>query len=99
MSQFSLYDAFASETLPTSGNSGTTGADPSNVQKRNLQNMMKIDTNIFRDISTTKHNIPSEESMHLDAGFNNIKVVRLKSSTYWLDYVCVFPKLNPVIQK
>ncbi len=55
--------------------------------------MVKIDTNIFKDISTTKNNIPSQESLNVDEGFKNIKVIRMKSSAYWIDYVCVFPKI------
>jgi hypothetical protein len=69
------------------------------VQKRNLINMVKIDTNIFKDISTTPHNVPSQEFLNTDPSFQNLKVTRLKSSTYWIDYVCVYPKVPAHIQK
>ena len=42
-SQFSIYDLFAAEK------------DKNQVQKHTLTNMTRIDTNIFRDISTTKN--------------------------------------------
>jgi hypothetical protein len=50
--------------------------------------MNKIDTNIFRDISTTKTNIPTQESLSYDNSFSDIKVVRIKAVT-WLDYVII----------
>lgn len=81
-SQFSLYDAFAGEEQ-----------DLNQVQKRNLQNMVKIDTNIFKDISTTKNNVPSQEYLNTDPSFQDIKVTRLKTCSYWIDYVCMFPKV------
>jgi len=48
--------------------------------------MVKIDTNIFKDISTTTNNIPNQESLNSDEGFRSIKVLRLKASAYWIDY-------------
>lgn len=48
--------------------------------------MSKIDTNIFRDISTSSKNIPTQESLNLDFG-SKIKVIRLKSCLSWIDYV------------
>ena len=61
--------------------------------------MLKIDTNIFKDISTTKNNVPSQEYLNTDPSFADVKVVRLKSCAYWIDYVCVFPKISTVSQK
>ena len=62
--------------------------------------MMKIDTNIFKDISTTKNNIPSEETLHIDDAFKNLKVVRLKSCAYWIDYCGVMqPLIASYIQR
>jgi len=87
-SQFSLYDAFAGEE-----------SDMNTVQKRNLINMVKIDTNIFKDISTTPHSVPSQEFLNTDSSFEKLKVTRLKSSSYWIDYVCVYPKVPSHIQK
>ena len=87
-SQFSLYDAFAGEEQ-----------DLNSVQKRNLQNMVKIDTNIFKDISTTKNNVPSQDYLNTDFSFQDIKVTRMKSCSYWIDYVCVFPKVPVHSQK
>ncbi|CDW83349.1 UNKNOWN [Stylonychia lemnae] len=88
-SQFSLYDAFAGEEK-----------DQNSIQKRNLQNMVKIDTNIFKDISTTKNNIPSQDSLNIDEGFRSIKVLRLKSCAYWIDYCGVMqPQIPAHIQK
>lgn len=55
--------------------------------------MVKIDTNIFKDISTTKNNVPSQDYLNTDLSFQDIKVTRLKTCSYWIDYVCVFPKI------
>lgn len=55
--------------------------------------MVKIDTNIFKDISTTKNNVPSQDYLNTDPSFQDIKVTRLKTCSYWIDYVCVFPKI------
>ena len=57
--------------------------------------MVKIDTNIFKDISTTKNNIPSQESLNADEGFRSIKVLRLKSCAYWIDYCGVMQAKIP----
>lgn len=61
--------------------------------------MVKIDTNIFKDISTTKNNVPSQEYLNTDPSFQNIKVTRLKSCAHWIDYVCVFPKVATISLK
>ena len=50
-SQFSLYDVFATES------------DKNQVQKHTLINMTRVDTNIFRDISTTPNMVPDDDSM------------------------------------
>ncbi len=55
--------------------------------------MVKIDTNIFKDISTTKNNVPSQDYLNTDPSFQDIKVTRLKTCSYWIDYVCVFPQI------
>jgi len=51
--------------------------------------MARIDTNIFKDLSTAKGNIPTEESLNYDSSFNSLKIIRLKSSSDWLGYVCM----------
>lgn len=61
--------------------------------------MVKIDTNIFKDISTTKFNVPSQDFLDTDVSFGDIKVSRLKTCAYWIDYVCVFPKVPNHIMK
>ena len=69
------------------------------VQKRNLQNMMRIDTNIFKDISTAKHTVPSQDSLNTDPTLSSLHVLRLKSSASFLDYVCVQPRIPASLQK
>lgn len=62
--------------------------------------MVKIDTNIFKDISTTKNNIPSQESLNIDEGFRSIKVIRMKTCAFWIDYCSVMqPKISTHTQK
>lgn len=53
--------------------------------------MTRVDTNIFRDISTTPNMVPDDESMAYELRNDNIKVIRLKSCAYWIDYVCLQP--------
>ena len=53
--------------------------------------MTRIDTNIFRDISTTRNQVPSDESLIQELRNEDIRVIRLKSATYWIDYVCMMP--------
>ena len=77
-SQFSLYDVFAVE-------------DKNQVQKLTLHNMTRIDTNIFRDISTTRSTVPSDENLLYELRNDDIKVIRLKSANYWIDYICMLP--------
>ncbi len=78
-SQFSLYDVFAAED------------DQNKVQKHTLANMTRIDTNIFRDVSTTPNMVPDDESLAYEIRKKDIKVLRLKSCAYWIDYVCMSP--------
>lgn len=75
--QFSLYDAFA--------------GDANQSQKHTLQTMTRVDTNIFRDISTTPNTVPDDESLAHELRNEAIKVIRLKSCAYWIDYVCLEP--------
>ena len=53
--------------------------------------MTRVDTNIFRDNSTTPNMVPDDESLAYEMRNDNIKVIRLKSSAYWIDYVCMMP--------
>ena len=78
-SQFSIYDVFAQD------------GDQNKVQKHILANMTRIDTNIFRDTSTTPNMVPDDESLAYELRNENIKVIRLKSCAYWIDYVCMLP--------
>ena len=78
-SQFSLYDVFARES------------DKNQVQKHTLNNMTRVDTNIFRDISSTPNMVPDDESLAFEMRNDDIKVIRLKSCAYWIDYVCLTP--------
>lgn len=79
-SQFSLYDVFAKDE------------DKNKVQKHTLTNMTRVDTNIFRDMSTTPNMVPDDESLAYELrNDHDIKVIRLKSSAYWIDYVCMLP--------
>lgn len=78
-SQFSVYDAFANQF------------DPNETTKRNLSSQAFIDSNIFRDVTTAKNSIPSDEAMQLEFKNTDVKVLRFKSSKYWLDYVILTP--------
>jgi len=53
--------------------------------------MTRIDTNIFRDITSTKGNIPTDEALGQELRNSDIKVMRLKSAAYWIDYVILTP--------
>jgi hypothetical protein len=53
--------------------------------------MARIDTNIFRDVSTTKHTVPSDEAIQFEFKDIDIKIMRLKSAAYWIDYVILTP--------
>ena len=53
--------------------------------------MSRVDTNIFRDISTTRNNVPTEQGLAHELRNEDIKVMRLKGAQYWIDYVCLTP--------
>lgn len=78
-SQFSLYDALSLDI------------DKNKEQQSILTNILKVDSNIFRDIYTVKNEVPSDEALKLDVKSNSIKVIRLKSCGFWIDYVCLTP--------
>ncbi len=61
--------------------------------------MAKIDTNVFRDLSTTKQGIPTQDSLAYDQGFSNIQVIRLKGCGSWIDYVCLEPQIPGYLEK
>lgn len=81
-SQFSVYDGFA-------GKEASQDQDPNESQKRTLNSMTYIDSNIFRDVSTTKNQCPTDEAIQSE--FQNIKIMRLKSSEHWVAYVALTP--------
>lgn len=51
--------------------------------------MTRIDTNIFRDVSTIKHTVPTDEAIQSELKDVDIKIIRLKSAAAWIDYVCL----------
>lgn len=53
--------------------------------------MTRIDTNIFRDISTTRNKVPTDQGIAEDLADENIRIMRLKSASYWIEYVCMVP--------
>ena len=61
------------------------------MSKRTLIGMTRIDTNIFRDVSTTKHTVPSDEVIATELKGSDLKVIRLKSASFWVDYVVLSP--------
>ena len=66
--------------------------DPRNAQKRTLSNMCRVDTNIFRDVSTTKAEVPTDEAINSELqASNEIKILRLRSCAHWIDYVALKP--------
>ena len=78
-SQFSIYDAFSAEE------------DQNKQQKRVLTTATRLDMNIFLDVSTTKHTVPTEEAFQSEFRNSDIKILRLKSAAYWIDYVALQP--------
>jgi hypothetical protein len=54
--------------------------------------MCRIDTNIFRDVSTTKNQVPSDEAINSEMKNTNIKIMRLKTSAPWVDYIALTPR-------
>jgi len=73
-----LYDAFV-------------GQDANEKQKGAMMNMAKIDTNIFRDISTEPDTVPTNDSILEDLKDSDIKILRLKSAYSWICYVALVP--------
>jgi hypothetical protein len=53
--------------------------------------MARVDTNVFRDLSTTKSKVPSDEALNSELRHLDIKIIRLKSASYWIDYVALVP--------
>ena len=53
--------------------------------------MTRVDTNIFRDISSIKGSVPSDESLAQELKSADIKVIRLKSAVYLIDYIILSP--------
>ena len=53
--------------------------------------MARVDTNIFRDMSTTKASVPSDEALESELKNVDIKILRLKTAKYWIDYVALTP--------
>lgn len=78
-SSFSIYDEAAAEE------------DPNQIKKRTLNSMARVDTNIFRDMSTTKASVPSDEALESELKNVDIKILRLKTAKYWIDYVALTP--------
>jgi hypothetical protein len=60
-------------------------------QKRTLSTMTRVDTNIFRDITALKSSVPSDEAIAVELRNQDVKIMRLKSAVYWIDYVVVTP--------
>ena len=81
-SQFSLYDEQAGED------------DMQSMQKRTLNLMTRIDTNIFRDLSTQKGTVPSDEALQSELKSIDLKVLRLRSAAHWIDY-CILKPSEP----
>lgn len=61
------------------------------MQRRTLSLMTKVDTNIFRDLSIQKGTVPSEEALHSELKTADLKVIRLRSASYWVDYCILRP--------
>jgi hypothetical protein len=54
--------------------------------------MARIDTNIFRDVSTTKHTVPSDEAIYSELRNVELKIMRVKGSASWISYIMLKPK-------
>ena len=61
--------------------------------------MARIDTNIFKDMSTSHQNLPNEQSFRHDSAFSNLKVIRLKSAASWMDYVVMESHVSDTLKK
>ncbi len=53
--------------------------------------MARVNTNIFRDLSTTKANVPTDEAIISELKNVDIKIIRLRSAAYWVDYAILTP--------
>ena len=53
--------------------------------------MVRIDTNIFRDVSTTKNQVGTDEAINAEMRNSDIKVMRLRSSEPWIHYIILQP--------
>jgi hypothetical protein len=62
-------------------------------------NMAKIDTNIFRDISTEPDTCPSNDSILEDLKDSDIRILRLKSAYSWICYVALSPNKPDWLKK
>lgn len=78
-SQFSIYDAHVEDT--------------NKLKKRTINLMTRIDTNIFRDVSTTKNTVPTDEAIQAELKDVDIKILRLKSAAGWIEYVALTPSI------
>jgi len=78
-SQFSIYDEAAGES------------ESQSLHARTLGTMARVDTNIFRDLSTMKGQVPSDEAIMSELRYLDIKIIRLKSAAFWIAYVMLSP--------
>lgn len=53
--------------------------------------MCRVDTNIFRDLSFTKGSVPTDEAINVEIRSMDIKVMRIKSASHWIDYISLTP--------
>lgn len=74
-SQFSVYDAFA-------------GEKDSEDKRPSFSNLLRVDPNIFRDISTNPALVPSAESLIDEVTRVDLKIIRLKASPWTEDIIC-----------
>jgi hypothetical protein len=61
--------------------------------------LTKVDTNIFRDISTEPEKIPSDDALTNELRNENIKIIRMKSSAYWIGYVIMVATVPDWLRK
>ncbi len=87
-SQFSIYDLFCDDSA--------RAADPS-IGKASKAS--SLDINVFSDFSTIKKGLPSENDIQAELRNTSTKVMRLKSSADWLDYVVLSASQPDWLQK
>ena len=90
-SRFSNFDAFAQEKSKDGAAPESTTAAADGQQAHLLHSMTFIDTNIFRDVSTTKQQLPADDAIYNDLKDKSIKVMRMRTSAHWLAYVALKP--------